>query len=74
MSVIMTFMINVRKYTNCYIEVVSKIGYKQLIDIEDAFRTIKSDLKMIPMYQRREGEALAHVELCWLDCILVKII
>lgn len=50
------------------------LGYKQLIDIEDAFRTIKSDLEIRPMYHRREDRIRAHIKLCWLALLLVRII
>ncbi len=50
------------------------LGYKQLVDIEDAFRTIKSELEIRPMYHRREDRIRAHVKLCWLALMLVRII
>jgi len=47
-------------------------GYKQLVDIEGAFRTMKSDLEIRPMYHRREDRIRAHVKLCWLALIVNK--
>ena len=49
------------------------LGYKQLADIEDAFRTLKTTLVLRPMYHRLEERIRAHVLLCWLALLLVRI-
>ncbi|WP_330216586.1 IS1634 family transposase [Thermacetogenium phaeum] len=42
------------------------LGYKQLLLVEDAFRTLKSRLELRPVYHRLEDRIRAHVLLCWL--------
>ncbi|NIK14861.1 hypothetical protein BDD39_001371 [Saccharococcus thermophilus] len=49
------------------------LGYKQLVDIEQAFRTLKSTLELRPMYHRLEDRIRAHVPLSWLALLLVRI-
>jgi transposase len=49
------------------------LGYKQLIDIEDAFRTIKQTLGIRPVYHRLSDRIRAHVLLCWLGLLLIRI-
>jgi transposase len=49
------------------------LGYKQLIDIESAFRTLKSTLELRPVYHRLEERIRAHVLLCWLALLLVRV-
>jgi len=48
-------------------------GYKQLIDIEDAFRTMKTGLKLRPVYHRLEKRIRAHVLIAWLALLLVRV-
>lgn len=50
------------------------LGYKQLVDVEDAFRTLKSTLELRPMYHRLEDRIRAHVLLSWLALLLVRIV
>jgi transposase len=50
------------------------LGYKQLMDVERAFRTLKSQLDLRPVYHRLEDRIRAHVILCWLALLLVRII
>jgi len=50
------------------------LGYKQLVDIEQAFRTLKSTLELRPMYHRLEDRIRAHVLLSWLALLLVRIV
>ena len=50
------------------------LGYKQLMDVERAFRTLKSQLDLRPVYHRLEDRIRAHVLLCWLALLLVRII
>lgn len=50
------------------------IGYKQLMDIESAFRTIKQTLELRPIYHRLSDRIRAHVLLCWLALLLIRTI
>ncbi|WP_408010354.1 IS1634 family transposase [Pseudalkalibacillus sp. A8] len=50
------------------------LGYKQLLDVEDAFRTLKSTLRLRPMYHRLEDRIRSHVLISWLALLLVRII
>lgn len=50
------------------------LGYKQLLQVEDAFRTLKTTLQLRPMYHRREERIRAHVTLCWLALLLIRLI
>ena len=50
------------------------LGYKQLMDVEGALRTLKSQLDLRPVYYRLEDRIRAHVLLCWLALLLVRII
>jgi len=49
------------------------LGYKQLHDIERGFRTLKSDLELRPVYHRKSERLRAHVLLCWLALLLIRI-
>jgi len=50
------------------------LGYKQLLLVEDAFRTLKSTLDLRPVYHRLEDRIRSHVLLCWLALLLVRVI
>ncbi|SDM32592.1 Transposase DDE domain-containing protein [Halarsenatibacter silvermanii] len=50
------------------------LRYKQLVDIEDVFLGIKSNLEIKPMYYRTEDRICSHVKLCWLGMLLVRVI
>jgi len=50
------------------------LGYKQLVDVEDAFRTLKSTLELRPMFHRLEDRIRAHILLSWLALLLVRIV
>jgi len=49
------------------------LGYKQLLQVEDAFRTLKSRLELRPIHHRLEERIRAHVMLCWLALLLVRV-
>ena len=49
------------------------LGYRQLFQIEDAFRTIKSELDLRPNYHRLEKRIRSHVLLVWLALLLIRI-
>ncbi len=49
------------------------LGYKQLMDVEAAFRTLKTTLDLRPVYHRKDERIKAHVLLCWLALLLVRL-
>jgi len=49
------------------------LGYKQLMEVERAFRTLKSTLSLRPVYHTKSDRIRAHVMLCWLALLLVRI-
>ena len=50
------------------------LGYKQLLEIERAWRDMKSGLDLRPMHHRKADRIRAHVLLCWLALLLVRVI
>lgn len=48
-------------------------GYKQLAEVEADFRTLKTTLELRPIYHRLEERIRAHVLLCWLALLLVRV-
>jgi len=49
------------------------LGYKQLMEVERAFRTLKTTLELRPIYHRKDERIKAHVLLCFLALVLVRI-
>ena len=49
------------------------LGYKQLLDVERAFRTMKTSLEIRPVYHRRDDRISSHVYLCWLALLLIRV-
>ena len=49
------------------------IGYKQLLEVERGWRDMKSVLDLRPVYHRLEERIRAHVLLCWLALLLVRV-
>lgn len=49
------------------------LGYKQLLEVERAFRTLKSTLCLRPVYHSRDDRIRSHVLICWLALLLVRI-
>lgn len=49
------------------------LGYKQLIEVERAFRTLKTTLELRPIYHRKDERIKAHVLLCFLALLLIRI-
>lgn len=49
------------------------LGYKQLLEVESAFRTLKTHLELRPVYHRLDDRIRAHVLLCWLALLLVRV-
>jgi hypothetical protein len=48
-------------------------GYKQLLGVERGWRDMKSVLDLRPVYHRLEQRIRAHVLLCWLALLLIRI-
>jgi len=49
------------------------LGYKQLLEVERAWRDLKTTLDLRPIYHRKQERIRAHVLLCWLALLLVRI-
>ena len=49
------------------------LGYKQLMEVERAFRTLKGSLSLRPIYHSKDDRIRSHVLLCWLALLLVRI-
>jgi IS4 transposase len=49
------------------------LGYKHLLEAERAFRDLKTTLELRPVYHRVEHRIRAHVQLCWLALLLVRV-
>ena len=49
------------------------LGYKQLWQIERAWREMKQVIDLRPVYHRKEEGIRAHVVLCWLALLLVRV-
>jgi hypothetical protein len=50
------------------------LGYKQLLEVERGWRTMKTTLDLRPVYHRLEDRIRAHVICCWLALLLIRII
>jgi Transposase DDE domain len=49
------------------------VGYKQLLEVERGWRDMKSVLDLRPVYHRLEERIRAHVILCWLALLLIRV-
>jgi hypothetical protein len=49
------------------------LGYKQLLEIERGWRDMKTTLDLRPVRHRKEDRIRAHVLLCWLALLLIRI-
>ena len=49
------------------------LGYKQLLEVERAFRTMKTTLDLRPVYHRKDERIESHVFVCFLALMLVRI-
>jgi hypothetical protein len=49
------------------------LGYKQLLEVERGWRDMKTILDLRPVYHRLEDRIRAHVLLCWLALLLVRV-
>jgi hypothetical protein len=50
------------------------LGYQQLHQIERVNRDLKHTVDVRPVYHRREDRIRAHVQLCWLALLLIRLI
>ena len=49
------------------------LGYKQLLQVERGWREMKTTLDLRPVHHRKEDRIRAHVQLCWLALLLIRI-
>ena len=49
------------------------LGYKQLAEVERGWRDLKHVLDLRPVYHRKEERIRAHVILCWLALLLIRV-
>src|SRR4051812_38193868 len=49
------------------------LGYKNLLEAERGFRDLKSTIELRPIYHRPKPRIRAHVLLCWLALLLIRI-
>ena len=49
------------------------LGYKNLLEAERGFRDLKGILELRPVYHRLEQRIRAHVTLCWLALLLIRV-
>jgi hypothetical protein len=50
------------------------LGYKQLLEVERGWRDMKQVIDLRPVYHRKEDRIRAHVVLCWLALLLVRLV
>jgi hypothetical protein len=50
------------------------VGYKQLLEVERGWRDMKQIIDLRPVYHRLEDRIRAHVLLCWLALLLIRIV
>lgn len=49
-------------------------AYKQLLAVEAGWREMKSSLRLRPVFHYREDRIRAHIQLCWLALLLIRVI
>jgi hypothetical protein len=49
-------------------------AYKQLLAVERGWRDCKTSLGLRPVYHHREDRIRAHVQLCWLALLLIRVV
>jgi hypothetical protein len=49
------------------------LGYKQLLEVERGWRDMKQIIDLRPVYHRREDRIRAHILLCWLALLLIRV-
>ena len=50
------------------------LGYKQLYDVERAFRTLKTELELRPNFHHNDDRIKCHIFLCFIALVLVRIV
>ena len=50
------------------------LGYKQLNDVEKAFRSLKTTLELRPNYHSRDDRIRCHIFVCFLALVLARIV
>jgi transposase len=50
------------------------LGYKQLHDVEDAFRTLKTTLELRPNYHSKDERIRCHIFLCFLALVIARMV
>ena len=50
------------------------LGYKNLLEAERSFRDLKGILRLRPIFHRLEERIRAHIVICWLALLLVRLI
>jgi hypothetical protein len=49
------------------------LGYKQLLEVERGWRDLKQVIDLRPVYHRKDERIRAHVILCWLALLLIRL-
>jgi transposase len=49
------------------------LGYRQLLEVERAWKDLKQVIDLRPVYHRKEERIRAHVILCWLALLLARV-
>ncbi len=49
------------------------LGYKQLLQVDRGWRDMKTTLDLRPVYHRKEERIRAHIVLCWLALLLIRV-
>ncbi len=49
-------------------------AYKQLLQVERGWRDMKGHLALRPVFHYREDRIRAHVQLCWLALLLIRVV
>jgi transposase len=49
------------------------LGYKNLLEAERGFRDLKATLELRPVFHRLEHRIRAHILICWLALLLIRI-
>lgn len=49
-------------------------AYKQLLQVERGWRDMKGPLGLRPVFHYREDRIRAHIQLCWLGLLLLRVV
>jgi hypothetical protein len=49
-------------------------AYKQLTAVEAGWRDMKTSLRLRPVFHHREDRIRAHIQLCWLTLLLIRVV